>query len=1023
MILQELNKLFSRLHRSHHSKELPEICYSKQKVSFSIVIERDGTFVKIKDERILDPAGKKRVHINKIVPFACARSSNTMPYFLCDNVGYFFGCRAKKALEKANQCKEKHLGASERLPHNSALRTLALFFEKWHPEQLATYLRENQKDTEIEDCLSDFGIFRISGEDNYIHENPEIQAWWEREGESYWYGEAQEQKITQCLITAEELAPARIHEPIKGLKKALPSGAKLVSFDKDSHSFQSYGKKQCVNAPVSQAAVRSYVNALNWLLSRSESRIDLADSAVVFWTDAEGKEYSEEMEQFLSLGFDASFQQSELDEGLARKVGDKLRKIFTGKYVKDIIENTNTRFFILGLAPNVSRLSVQFYMESTLGAYIQQLKNHHCDMELEKRGAAFKDRDFYSARSILRATLHKVKKEKDDAFRVIGDIPPIYTAAIMRAILEGGRYPDTIAHAILRRIKTNMADEYRVSHLRCGYLKAWLLRKHRNEQSYSISSRLDFDNREKGYLLGRLFACLHKTQLDGLKDKKDKKDKKDNKHSIREAYYAQASCSPASVFSNLLKLFIHHLGKLKDENGDPNKGLRKCRESLAQEILSKLSDIPISLDMEQQALFSIGYYLQTQNFYIPKSKETPASPESETLEKPSSVPALSCRDEGYLLGRLFATLYKTQEDSQGEHKLNRSIRESHYAQASSAPASSFNSLLPLFMHHLAKLRKKEKGKSIIKEKLAQEILAQLQRIPVKMDIKQQALFSLGYYHQMYKFYHPKTNYEQGVNSEIVLSGVQHEECDEGYLLGRLFATLYKTQEESQGELNRSIIDNYYTRASSAPASVFNSLIPLFWHHLAKLRKKEKGKSIVKEKLAREIFAQLKRIPAKMDIEQQAFFSLGYHQQMYNFYHPKAIKEKMEKVLDGVQVGKHDEGYLLGLLFAAFYRTQQESKVTSKGIRDSYYARASSAPASVFPFLSRVNDYHIQKLPSPAQTHRRAMIKELEKALEEQNKKFPPRLDIEQQSLFNLGYHQQMQSFYTSRDAREENQEQ
>jgi len=1003
MILQELYNLYNRLQQSDYSEELPKMGYSKQKISFSLIIAKDGTLAEIKDERVLDSrTGKKLVATEKLVLGASGRSS-IKPYFLCDNASYLLGYSDSKALEKDKQrallcfegLKAKHIGAAKKYPHSS-LQTIALFFEKWKPEQLASYLQENPQK---EECLSGFGVLSILDEYKYIYQNSDIQAWWEREGETYWQGETQEQKITQCLITAEELALARLHEPaIKNVRGAQSSGAKLVAFNKDS--VLSYGKQQGGNAPVSQVAVFAYCNALNWLLSRTESRIYLADSTVVFWADAKEKEESEEMEQLISWVF---------DEGHSDLVGDKLREIFAGKAVKDIYKEPDTRFYILGLAPNASRLSVRFYIESTLSAYIQRLKDHHSDMVLEKRGAAFKDRDFYSARSILFATLRKVQKAED--------VPAIYAGALTRAILEGISYPDTIAHAILRRIKTDMKDEYRMSHLRCGYLKAWLLRRPRDEQKYSISSTLDFDNREKGYLLGRLFATLHKTQLDCNKD---------INHSIREAYYAQASCAPMSVFSNLLKLFIQHLGKLKNEK----KGLCIHRESLVQEILSKLSHIPRNLDMEQQALFAIGYYLQTQNFYIAKSKESPASPENEAQEKPESANSksapqdieLSCREEGYLLGRLFATLYKTQEESQGKRALNRSIRESHYARASSAPASSFSSLLPLFMHHLAKLRKEKKGESIAKEKLAQEILSQLHRIPAKMDIEQQAFFSLGYYHQMYKIYQTKASYEQKEKPEIVLSGVQREKCDEGYLLGRLFATLYQTQKESQGEreLNRSIIDSYYTRASSAPASVFNSLIPLFWHHLAKLRKKELGKSIVKEKLAQEILAQLRRIPSKMDNEQQALFSLGYHQQIYNFYHPKASKEK---VLDGVQNEKCDEGYLLGRLFAAFYRTQRESQVTSNGIRDSYYARASSAPASVFPFLSRLNDCHIQKLPSSAQTHRRTMIDELEKALEEQNEKLPLRLDIEQQSLFNLGYHQQMQSFYTTRDTRDGNQEQ
>ena len=64
--------------------------------------------------------------------------------------------------------------------------------------------------------------------------------------------------------------------------------------------------------------------------------------------------------------------------------------------------------------------------------------------------------------------------------------------------------------------------------------------------------------------------------------------------------------------------------------------------------------------------------------------------------------------------------------------------------------------------------------------------------------------------------------------------LDRERSDIGYILGRLFAVLEKTQSEANPGLNATISDRYFGSASSTPIAVFGTLMRLSPHHLSKL---------------------------------------------------------------------------------------------------------------------------------------------------------------------------------------------
>lgn len=113
-------------------------------------------------------------------------------------------------------------------------------------------------------------------------------------------------------------------------------------------------------------------------------------------------------------------------------------------------------------------------------------------------------------------------------------------------------------------------------------------------------------------------------------------------------------------------------------------------------------------------------------------------------------------NQGYLCGRLFATLEYAQERSSNG---NSNIRERYMNAASATPAAVFPTLINLSVHHVDKL---DKGGQVFFEKTKAEIMANISSVgfPTHLDIQDQGRFMVGYYHQRQEFYTSKENKEQ-----------------------------------------------------------------------------------------------------------------------------------------------------------------------------------------------------------------------------------------------------------------------
>lgn len=378
-----------------------------------------------------------------------------------------------------------------------------------------------------------------------------------------------------CLISGEPTVPTRLHTAIKGVWGAQTSGANIVSFSLDA--FNSFGKKQGCNAPVSPRAEFAYTTALNHMLAKgSRQRVQVGDASTVFWAQK-----SDEFEE----SFASIFGEEDDPDSRIEQVRALLTAVDMGKFSGERAENS---FYILGLAPNAARISVRFWYSAPLSVIAECVSAWFNDLKI--------DRPSYESEypSLFRLLLAISVQQKAD------NIPPKLGGDVMRSILQGTPFPETWFNAAVLRSRA----EQNVTYLRAAAIKACLnrqIRRHNREKEFL--TMLDRENTSTAYRLGRLFATLERIQ---------EKASGGIKSTIRDRFYGAASSKPVLVFTTLLRLKMTHQKKLPD-------GEAVWFEKIIAEILGGVDDFPKYLPLPEQGRFALGYYHQWQDFFTKKT--------------------------------------------------------------------------------------------------------------------------------------------------------------------------------------------------------------------------------------------------------------------------------------------------------------------------------------------------------------------------------------------------------------------
>ena len=577
MILESLYQYYERL-RNDPDIKVPLMGFGEQKIHFALVIDTAGKMLRIRDLRT--KVKGKLVPATVTVPqLGKKRSKGHEPNFLWDNATYALGTPGKGSRDHAvknwEAFKKLHRDVANSVK-DDGLSSILNFLDSWDPSN--AFSLEYWEDMKLGANLA----FQLEGHEGFVHDSPAMQRVW-----TAYYASRASKAIGVCLATGTRGPIARLHPPVKGVPKTQVGGAALVSFN--AEAFKKYGKEGNFSAPVREDVAFAYTTALNYLLQfESQQKVQIGDITVVFWTN-----------------------KTSLAESFVRRIlnsydgGPDLRNLKTPSPVVGESEvaaeraDENLRFSILGLIPAKSRISVQFWYESTVSDVYRRIWQHFEDLAIV-RGQ--KDSEFPALTQLMRATAIREQAE---------NVSSVLSASVMQAVFSGAAYPATLLSAVLDRIREGCAINY----LRAAIIKAYLLRQRRIHRcGEEVTVPLNEGSTNVGYRLGRLFAGCEKVQRDAIPG---------ISHTIRDIYWTAASTTPRRAFPHILRLVQHHVRKA--EYG-------AWVDKIIAEIVQDIAEFPVRLSYDEQAMFVLGYYHQRQAFYTKRDEDQNRDQKEEDVE-------------------------------------------------------------------------------------------------------------------------------------------------------------------------------------------------------------------------------------------------------------------------------------------------------------------------------------------------------------------------------------------------------
>jgi len=528
--------------------DMPPVLYTETPVRYIIELNTEGRLLTPRPTDTADPANPKTKRGQRRRVPQIQRTVSVKPLLLADKADYTLGLANENTRpERVETCHAAYLELLARCAQQSGAAEVAAVLHFLHNTPI------DQLDIPEDFDRGALITFRV--DDRFVVDLPSVRKFWAAQHAP----DEEATTIMQCIVCGEQRPVlSRLQGKIKGVPGGQTSGTSVISAN--AVAFESYGLEASLIAPTCADCGERFTKALNQLLADPSSRIMLGGSAFIYWTRED-------------IGFDLLALLDKPDPNSIRLLFDSAR---SGKQSASVDE---TAFYATSLSGSGARVVVRDWIDTTVGAVQANLRQWFAWQRIvDAYGEEARPLGMFQ---LAAATVREAK-----------DILPTTPRALLSAALSGAPLPWGLLYQAVRR---NRAEQ-KVTAQRAALIKL-VFASHQLAHQEDYMTKLDLASTNPAYLCGRLLAVLEDIQraaIPGLKA------------SIVDRFFGTASSAPASVFGRLMRGAQPHLGKLERDN----KGAYIRLQQSMEVVTAELKSFPRMLTLEEQGLFSLGYYHQ-----------------------------------------------------------------------------------------------------------------------------------------------------------------------------------------------------------------------------------------------------------------------------------------------------------------------------------------------------------------------------------------------------------------------------
>lgn len=549
MILQSLLQYYHHQVTTDHPNYAPSGMELKR-IHFVLVLNGDGILIDIEQPN-------QKVFVAKSRP-RCGKDAVMIANRMWDSVGYVTGYGADNQKHRTDiqyrSFTEQALELSKTYPKNKSFAAVVSFYSKYRDQ-----LHKHELWQTIVSKTGHNLTFRLLGESLLASQQLELLQ--ENVSGSTHRG--------YCLVSGQKRAIALLHPKIY-ITGGSAVGAKLVSFTKGS-GYESYGKKGGENAPVSVEITESYAAALTGLLQQdSGNNVVVGNVSFIFYT-------------LPNSNFNEIF-------GTLTNSSGKGSKTEALEALKSYLSSED-EFVMMAFVPNAARISVRLFIQISVREAAQNIIRFYDEITLKH--------NFNISDTIALFTPMFIISPHQNIKKLSSQLIVEYFSAVIR----GTPFPAQLQLILLNKQREQKNENMAiVSMLRC------YLNRANNNHKTDLSMALNKSNHNCGYLLGRMFAILERSQElsnPGIA------------FTLRDTYYTTASVTPSAVFNRLVGLSTSFFRKI------PSPATTIYMKTQLGEVIELLdaTGIPMRLSLDDQSRFALGYFHQRQTYFTKRKTD------------------------------------------------------------------------------------------------------------------------------------------------------------------------------------------------------------------------------------------------------------------------------------------------------------------------------------------------------------------------------------------------------------------